>query len=43
MRAIAIIKDNVSDSELDRLNQLGVRGARFNIGKYYRETEIPRP
>jgi 2-pyrone-4,6-dicarboxylate lactonase len=39
IRAIAIIKDNVSDAELSRLNDLGVRGARFNIGKYYNEQQ----
>jgi predicted TIM-barrel fold metal-dependent hydrolase len=37
IRATAIIKDNVTDRELERLNALGVRGARFNIGKYYNE------
>jgi 2-pyrone-4,6-dicarboxylate lactonase len=36
-RATAIIKDNVSDSELHHLNDLGVRGARFNIGRRYKE------
>jgi predicted TIM-barrel fold metal-dependent hydrolase len=36
-RATAIIKDNVSDAELDRLNGLGVCAARVNIGKYYNE------
>jgi predicted TIM-barrel fold metal-dependent hydrolase len=41
IRAIAIIKDSVSDAELDKLNQLGVRGARFNIGKYYKELQSP--
>jgi 2-pyrone-4,6-dicarboxylate lactonase len=41
IRAIAIIKDNVSDAELSRLNELGVRGARFNIGRYYNETQSP--
>lgn len=39
IRAIGIIKDNVSDAELDTLNRLGVRGARFNIGKYYNELQ----
>ena len=39
IRAIGIIKDNVSDAELDTLNSLGVRGARFNIGKYYNELQ----
>ena len=38
IRATAIIKDNVTDSTLDRLNSLGVRGARFNVGKRYAET-----
>lgn len=32
-RATCIIKDCVGDAEMDRLNSLGVRGARFNIGK----------
>jgi 2-pyrone-4,6-dicarboxylate lactonase len=41
IRAIAIIKDNVSDSELDTLNKLGVCGARFNLGKYYNELQSP--
>jgi 2-pyrone-4,6-dicarboxylate lactonase len=41
IRAIAIIKDSVSDAELSRLNELGVRGARFNIGRYYNETQSP--
>jgi 2-pyrone-4,6-dicarboxylate lactonase len=41
IRAIAIIKDNVSDSELDKLNKLGVRGARFNLGRYYNELQSP--
>jgi 2-pyrone-4,6-dicarboxylate lactonase len=39
IRAVAIIKDNVSDSELATLNDLGVRGARFNIGKYYNQVQ----
>lgn len=37
IRATAIIKDNVSDATLARLNELGVRGARFNIGRRYAE------
>jgi 2-pyrone-4,6-dicarboxylate lactonase len=41
IRAVAIIKDNVSDAELSRLNDLGVRGARFNIGRYYNEMQSP--
>ncbi len=41
IRAIAIIKDNVSDAELSKLNALGVCGARFNIGRYYNEQQSP--
>lgn len=41
IRAIAIIKDHVSDAELNRLNELGVCGARFNIGRYYNEDQSP--
>ena len=37
IRAVAIIKDHVPDAELEKLNSLGVRAARFNIGKYYNE------
>jgi predicted TIM-barrel fold metal-dependent hydrolase len=37
-RATAIIKDNVGDATIARLNSLGVRGARFNIGRKYAET-----
>jgi predicted TIM-barrel fold metal-dependent hydrolase len=39
IRAIGIIKENVSDAELAKLDALGVRGARFNIGKYYNEPQ----
>jgi len=31
-RGVAIVDDSVSDAELDRLNRVGVRGARFNFG-----------
>ncbi len=37
-RATAIIKDNVTDATLERLNRAGVRGARFNIGRKYSES-----
>ena len=37
-RATAIIKDNVTDATIARLNSLGVCGARFNIGKKYAQT-----
>jgi len=36
-RATCIVKDNVSDATLARLNSLGVCGARFNIGRRYQE------
>jgi predicted TIM-barrel fold metal-dependent hydrolase len=36
-RATAIIKNDVTDATLERLNRLGVRGARFNIGRKYAE------
>ncbi len=31
-RGVAIVDDRVSDAELERLNSVGVRGARFNFG-----------
>jgi len=31
-RGVAIIDDSVADAELERLNSVGVRGARFNFG-----------
>jgi 2-pyrone-4,6-dicarboxylate lactonase len=34
-RATGIIKDNVSDATIARLDALGVRGARFNFGRRY--------
>ena len=37
-RATAIIKPNVTDATLEKLNALGVKGARFNIGKKYEES-----
>jgi predicted TIM-barrel fold metal-dependent hydrolase len=37
IRATAIIKDEVTDATLERLNSLGVHGARFNIGRKYAE------
>ena len=32
-RGVAIVDDSVSDAELERLNGVGVRGARFNFGR----------
>lgn len=40
-RATCIIKDSVPDAEMERLNALGVRGARFNIGKRYADSIDP--
>src|SRR4051794_32762778 len=37
-RATGIVKHNVTDADMARLNELGVRGARFNIGRRYQET-----
>jgi 2-pyrone-4,6-dicarboxylate lactonase len=31
-RGVAIVDDSVTDAELERLNSVGVRGARFNFG-----------
>jgi predicted TIM-barrel fold metal-dependent hydrolase len=31
-RGVAIVDDSVSDAEMERLNAVGVRGARFNFG-----------
>ena len=36
-RATCIIKDNVTDATLAKLHSLGVRGARFNVGRKYAE------
>lgn len=37
-RATCIVKDNVTDAEMARLDKLGVVAARFNIGRRYQET-----
>jgi 2-pyrone-4,6-dicarboxylate lactonase len=37
-RATCIIKDVVADRELERLGELGVCGARFNVGRRYQQT-----
>ena len=34
-RAVVVIDENVSDRELERLNSIGVRGARFHIAARY--------
>ena len=36
-RATCIVKDNVTDAEMARLDALGVCGARFNVGRRYQE------
>ncbi len=40
-RAIGIVRDELSDREMERLNTLGVRGARFNLGKRYKQVHEP--
>ncbi len=40
-RATCVVKDDVTDAEMDRLNALGVVGARFNIGKRWHEKNSP--
>jgi 2-pyrone-4,6-dicarboxylate lactonase len=35
-RGVAIVDDSVSDAELDRLNGVGVHGARFNFGQRFK-------
>jgi predicted TIM-barrel fold metal-dependent hydrolase len=37
-RGVAIVDDSVSDAELARLNDVGVRGARFNFGGNFKLT-----
>jgi 2-pyrone-4,6-dicarboxylate lactonase len=37
-RAIGIVREGLSDAEMARLDEIGVRGARFNIGKRYGQT-----
>jgi predicted TIM-barrel fold metal-dependent hydrolase len=45
-RGIGILDDKVSDTELERLNAAGVRGARFNFVRFFamepREAEVRR-
>jgi 2-pyrone-4,6-dicarboxylate lactonase len=40
-RAIGIIRDEVSDQEMDRLNAIGVRGARFHLGRRWGQVHEP--
>jgi 2-pyrone-4,6-dicarboxylate lactonase len=40
-RAIGIIRDDVSDREMDRLNTVGVRGARFHLGRRWGQVHEP--
>lgn len=34
-RAVVVVKDEVSDSELEKLNAIGVRGVRFHVAERY--------
>jgi len=38
-RATCIVKDDVSDREMERLNALGICGARFNLGKRWSDAD----
>jgi predicted TIM-barrel fold metal-dependent hydrolase len=40
-RAIGIVRDEVTDKELERLHAVGVRGARFHLAKRYGQTHDP--
>jgi predicted TIM-barrel fold metal-dependent hydrolase len=40
-RAIAIIRDEVSDNEMEALHRVGVRGARFHLGKRWGQIHDP--
>jgi len=41
-RAIGIVRDGLSDKEMEKLNSIGVVGARFNLGKRYGQTHDPK-
>jgi 2-pyrone-4,6-dicarboxylate lactonase len=41
-RAIGIVRDGLTDREMERLDALGVCGARFNLGKRYGQTHEPK-
>src|SRR4051794_20419445 len=40
-RAIGIVRDTLSDSEMARLDAIGVRGARFHLGKRWGQAHDP--
>jgi 2-pyrone-4,6-dicarboxylate lactonase len=40
-RAIGIVREELADRELERLNAIGVRGARFHLGKRWGQTHEP--
>jgi 2-pyrone-4,6-dicarboxylate lactonase len=40
-RATCILEDSVTDKDMERLNALGVRAARFNVGKRYQQAYTP--
>ena len=40
-RAIGIVRDELGDRELERLNEIGVRGARFHLGKRWGQVHDP--
>jgi len=40
-RAIGIVRDDLSDREMERLDAIGVRGARFHLGKRWGQVHAP--
>ena len=40
-RAIGIVRDTLTDQQMERLHTIGVRGARFNLGKRYGQAHDP--
>jgi 2-pyrone-4,6-dicarboxylate lactonase len=41
-RAIGIVRDDLTDRQMERLNAVGVRGARFHLGKRYGQVHEPQ-
>ncbi len=41
-RAIGIVREGLSDRDMERLNAIGVVGARFNLGARYGQTHDPQ-
>src|SRR5262249_54462902 len=41
-RAIGIVRDALTDKQMEKLDSIGVIGARFNLGKRYGQTHDPK-